>query len=95
MTLKEHSNAGCSVLNDVCIEMERQIKKWGYQEHTFEEWRAILEEELAEMKTEVIVNKTDGYKEGVQVAAVMLSWLRNLKATKTHRDKMMKIAGLE
>ncbi len=79
MIEKEHSKAGCEVLNDVCIEMEKQIEKWGYQEHTFEAWRTILEEELSEMKTEVIVNEIDGYKEGVQVAAVMLSWLRNLK----------------
>lgn len=76
----DHIKAEREVLSDVFDETERQIKKWGYQEHTHQEWKAILNEELAEMETEVIVNKTDGYLEGVQAAAVMMSWLRNLKA---------------
>ena len=80
----DHIKAEREVLSDVFDETERQIKKWGYQEHIFEAWKAILEEEFAEMKTEVIVCKKDGYEEGVQVAAVMLSWLRDLKARRNN-----------
>ncbi len=95
MTKKEHQSAMSKVIEDVIEGTDRQIKKWGFNEHTHQEWKAILSEELAKMETEVVVGKTDGYLEGVQVAAVMMSWLRNLKAAKTYHDKMMKIVGFE
>ena len=43
------------------------------------------------MNTEIVVNEVDGYKEGVQVAAVMLSWLRHLKVKRVQQDEIDKI----
>ena len=95
MTDKEHEKAFIDVLDGILKEVGRQVTKWGNREHTYREWKAILMEELAEMEMEVVVCKRDGYKEGVQVAAVMLSWLRNLKAWEIYDKKMRKIAGLD
>jgi len=91
MTNGEHEKATVDVTRDVFVEMGKQVAKWGNQEHTYQKWRTILNEELAEMETEVIVCETDGYSEGVQVAAVMMSWLRNIQVQAKRRDEIARI----
>lgn len=70
------------VCRDVAREKARQLKKWGIQRHSYPEWRAILDEELAEFTCKVIAAKENGYEELVHVVAVGLSWLMDIKITK-------------
>lgn len=60
---------------DVIKEVIAQLKKWNVQRHTFEEWKTIINEEFAELQTEVIVAHKDGYDELKQVVAVGMSWM--------------------
>ncbi len=67
--------------DDVAKEKARQLKKWGIQRHSYPEWRAILDEELAEFACKVIAAKENGYDELTHVVAVGLSWLIDIKLT--------------
>ncbi len=69
-------------LNHLLKQLVVQWKKWGLQRHTYWEWKAILNEELAEMGTEVIVAKKDGYEELTHCAAVCVAWMINLIISK-------------
>jgi len=66
-------------LETLLKEKARQVKKWGIQQHTLEGWIAILEEEVAELVTEIRMLE-EGYdtqqkirKEAIEVATVALT----------------------
>ncbi len=77
--MNRYLEAQHKVIADVCEQSVEQIKNWGFQTHTFEEWTAIFEEELAEFRCNVIVAKNSGYTELIHVVAVGLAWLANIK----------------
>ena len=74
----------------ICVrgERHRQLRKFGFQEHTPEEWLAILTEEVGEL-AKAIVEKRFGpplmdanatiAKEAIQVAAVASAMVQQLK----------------
>lgn len=68
------------VVKDITDQAIYQTNKWGFQRHTFEEWEAILQEEFAEFKCDVIVGKNSGYGELVHMVAVGLAWLVDIRA---------------
>ena len=70
------------VISDVIGQVVVQINKWGYQRHSFEEWRAILKEELTEFECKVIAAKESGYDELIHTVAVGLAWLVDIKVGK-------------
>lgn len=83
----DYGTAQAKVVIDVDKQVQVQLKKWGIQEHPYTEWRAILNEELAEMECSVVAGKYTGYGELVHVAAVALSWLTDLQMKAAERRK--------
>lgn len=75
------------ILHQVKEERERQILKWGQQDHSDPEWTAILTEEVGESAQEtlnVVRAKTPVQLESsvrrlrselIQVAAVAVAWI--------------------
>ena len=64
----------------------RQLKKWGPQHHDLPTWIAILSEEVGELSAEVLKSRFDGVvtreaivAEAVQVAAVALAIVQDIK----------------
>ncbi len=70
------------VRKDIVNQVSLQVRKWGMQGHTQDEWMAILKEELAEFVCNVVVAKKDGYDEMIHVAAVATAWLVDIKLSK-------------
>ena len=65
-----------------------QWEKWGMQRHTFEEWAAILNKELAEFNYKVIATKKeDGYEELRHCAAVCVAWMIDVLLTQGEASK--------
>ncbi len=85
MTQKQYELAETMVLKDLLKQLVVQWEKWGLQRHTYWEWRAILDEELAEMGTEVIVAKKDGYEELKHCAAVCMAWMIDLNLSERQK----------
>lgn len=79
MDFIEYEKATEQVWRDVIEERTRQLKKWGIQRHSYPEWRAIFDEELAEFVCKVIAAKEDGYDELKHVVAVGVSWMTHIK----------------
>jgi len=91
----EQNKAFDAICQEVRNERERQIDKWGDQQHSPIEWLPILMEEVGEVSREVLENyyqkdfpkqiqtnpnDWQNYeKELIQVAAVVFSMLENLK----------------
>lgn len=72
----ERSGESDNVLQLIHAECQRQLEKWGQQEHQDGEWLLILQEEIGEA-CERALNR-DRIGEGaelVQAAAVIVSWL--------------------
>lgn len=67
------------VLKDVRAEREKQIKKWGTQDHGPHQWIAILAEETGEVAKEVAEARIGNWdpakyrEELIQVAAVAVA----------------------
>lgn len=60
-------------------EREKQIKKFGIQNHFTYEWLAILMEEIGEMSKEILNNNQENYlKELIQVSAVSVAMLEHI-----------------
>ena len=64
----------------------RQLKKWGPQHHDLPTWIAILSEEVGELSAEVLKSRFEGVvtreaivAEAVQVAAVALAIVQDVK----------------
>lgn len=66
------------LFDDVVIEHEKQIKKWGIQTHSLFEWQNYTIEELGELAKAISEhqyrngNWHDIYKEAIQVATLSL-----------------------
>ena len=67
------------VTQDVFKEVNRQLEKWGVQHHKYPAWRAIFDEELAEVACSVIAGKNSGYDELIHVVSVGLGWLTDIR----------------
>jgi NTP pyrophosphatase (non-canonical NTP hydrolase) len=71
-------NNALQALNAVIFERERQLKKWGEQNHPSYTWLAILSEEVGEMAQAMLHTEFGGYAKGkvkeeaIHVAAVAL-----------------------
>lgn len=65
------------IANDILVERQRQLAKWGDQRHSFPVWLQILLEELGEACQVDLESPTDSdiRKELVQVAAVVVAWI--------------------
>ena len=64
----------------VRLEKERQIEKWGVQNHTDDRWGHIMHEEAGEVSEAII--EGDGLAmmdELVQVVAVIESWIEAIE----------------
>lgn len=77
----EYLFAETVALKDLRKQLVIQWGKWGMQRHTFEEWAAILNKELAEFNCKVIATKEDGYKELGHCAAVCVTWMIDVLLT--------------
>ena len=74
--MKREPPSHAEVMLRVELEQERQIAKWGKQDHDAYFWYAILGEEFGEIGK--ALNERDfehASEELIQVAAVCLSWL--------------------
>ena len=66
------------LFEDVVIENEKQIKKWGIQTHSLFEWQNYTTEELGELAKAISENQyrkgnwQDIYNEAIQVATLSL-----------------------
>jgi len=67
------------VTQDVFKEVNRQLEKWGIQHHNYPAWRAIFDEELAEVACSVIAGKNSGYDELIHTVAVGFGWLTDIR----------------
>lgn len=79
VTSYNYAEAHQIVKGDVSRQVMKQITRWGFQQHTFEEWRAIFNEEFAEFECEVIAAKELGYKELKHAVAVGMAWMIDIK----------------
>lgn len=79
--MAEFQKAFQHACRDVAAEQARQFGRWGWQHHSYQAWRAIFDEELAEFNCAVLAANTHGYDELVQVVAVGLSWLADILVT--------------
>ena len=75
----DYAQAHELVKKDVRRQVMKQISLWGFQRHTFEEWKAIFNEEFAEFECKVIVARETGYKELSHVVAVGMAWMIDMK----------------
>lgn len=64
-----------AALRSLLKQLSVQWKKWGLQRHTYPEWKAILDEELAEFNCKVVAAKENGYEELKHCAAVCVAWM--------------------
>ena len=77
------------VLEKIAQERQRQIEKWGDQEHHDTIWYLILNEELGEVAKEILENDEYGSRnakfqaELIQAAAVIVAWIEDLTR---HKD---------
>lgn len=69
------------IIADVKLESQRQIEKWGEQDHISPEWMLILNEEVGELNKAVLEdwfnfsgngNMEECYKEAIQVATLSI-----------------------
>ena len=66
--------------NQVELERQRQLEKWGDQRHSHERWCLILTEEVGEVAKAIL--EGDGNQsitELVQVVAVIETWISSLE----------------
>lgn len=72
------------ILQKIVEERQRQIAKWGDQQHHDTIWYLILQEELGEIAKEVLENDEDGTRfyslsnELIQAAAVIVAWVEDM-----------------
>ena len=72
------------VIEDIRKERERQLEKWGEQDHDPAWWLALLVEEVGEVAQAALHSKFGGseagntYIELVHVAAVAVQWLEQM-----------------
>ena len=70
-------------------EHQRQLDKFGRQDHPPEMWVVILNEEVGEVCREICDGPTDNYEaELIQVAAVALSALENFQERRNARASL-------
>lgn len=75
-----------AILNKIQVERQRQLEKWGEQNHSPIEWCAILGEEVGEVNKAALewhfkhpnADIEEYRKELVQVAAVAVAMLQSL-----------------
>lgn len=67
------------VFLDILAERQRQVKKWGRQQHSAAFWNVILGEEVGEVSKAVYDNADNLYEELIQVAAVAAAWAEDLR----------------
>lgn len=79
VTFDQYAEAHTLVRADVTKQVIKQIEKWGFQRHTFEEWKAIFREEFAEFECKIIAAKEEGYEELKHVVAVGIAWMIDMK----------------
>lgn len=79
VTAEQYGEAHQAVKVDVSRQVLKQVEKWGFQRHTFEEWRAILDEEFSEAVCQIVAAKETGYKELTHVAAVVHAWMIDIR----------------
>lgn len=79
VTFDQYAEVHTTVRADVTKQVIKQIEKWGLQRHTFEEWKAIFNEEFAEFECKVIAAKETGYEELMHTVAVGRAWLIDMK----------------
>lgn len=79
VTSNEYALAHELVDKDVRKQVLKQVTKWGFQRHTYEEWKAIFNEEFAEFECQVVAAKEIGYKELTHVVAVGMAWLVDMR----------------
>ncbi|MDZ5711633.1 hypothetical protein [Jeotgalibacillus haloalkalitolerans] len=85
-----------SVLQDVCIERERQDQKWGVQRHDMATWLVILVEEVGELAQAIqrdnhwgkSSDADNSYTEAVQISAVAAAIAEQLKEEAQNKAKM-------
>lgn len=83
------------VIDNVLKEIKKQDEKYSnqldknkiYSALTYDQWKAILDEEYAEVHTEILVHDKDGVKELTQVAAVVFQWMIAKLSKRTTLDK--------
>lgn len=75
----QYAEAHKAVRADITKQVIKQIEKWGLQRHTFEEWKAIFNEEFAEFECKVVAAKEMGYEELMHVVAVGIAWMIDVK----------------
>lgn len=68
------------VMIDLQSERDRQVEKWGVQNHDDGKWLLILMEEIGEASKDILENKDKETvrKELVQCAAVLVAWIENI-----------------
>lgn len=68
------------ILEEISIERERQLEKWGKQCHAMLYWLGILMEEVGEVSKAIIENEQYAKirEELIQVVAVGVAWLEHL-----------------
>lgn len=72
------------IFTSVCDERERQVKKWGIEDHCPADWCMILGEEVGEVNKAALESKFEGKsieeyrKELIQTAAVCFSMIECL-----------------
>lgn len=77
-------NCTLQAMNTVMLEHDRQLKKWGEQNHPYFTWLAILSEEVGEMSQAMLHAEFGGpahdkvKEEAVHVAAVALQLVEYL-----------------
>lgn len=77
-------NQALQALNAIIFERDRQLKKWGEQNHPPYTWLAILSEEVGEMAQAMLHTEFGGYAKGktkeeaIHVAAVALQFVEYL-----------------
>ena len=75
-----------TVFDDITEECQRQYDKWGVQNHSPAVWLAILVEEVGEVAQALLVeDKTKWREELVQVAAVVVTTIKEYDNGKTKR----------
>lgn len=78
ITLKDNGIDELDCIISIDEEDERQLAKWGFQEHNIFEWLAYLTEEIGEVNRAVMEyvyrqgNKKDIEKEAIQVATLAI-----------------------
>lgn len=89
MTAYKEDPARMFALNEVNLERNRQIERWGEQNHDDGTWSMILGEEVGELNQAQLHKAFGGHKghmrmyEATQVAAVAVAYVEMLYRHKT------------